>query len=69
MPVQQYGPDPEKFNGILLPIVLVIMLRLINDRSLMGDYVNSPRMNLVAWVTVSILIALTAMLLVTSVMR
>ena len=59
----------QTINGILLPIVLVIMLRLINDRSLMGDYVNSLRMNIVAWVTVSILIALTAMLLVTSVMR
>jgi len=56
----------QTINGILLPIALVIMLRLVNDRSLMGDYVNSRRMNVVTWITVSVLIALTAMLLITS---
>jgi Mn2+/Fe2+ NRAMP family transporter len=46
-------------NGILLPIVLVIMLRLVNDRELMGEHVNSKRMNVITWITVAVLILLT----------
>jgi NRAMP (natural resistance-associated macrophage protein)-like metal ion transporter len=57
----------QTINGVLLPIVLIIMLRLVNDRELMGEYVNSKRMNIITWITVAILILLTAMLLVTSV--
>ncbi len=56
----------QTINGILLPIVLVIMLRLVNDKELMGEYVNSKRMNIITWVTVAILILLTVMLVVTS---
>jgi len=57
----------QTINGILLPIVLLIMLRLVNDRDLMGDYVNSKRMNVITWITVAVLILLTVMLVVTSV--
>jgi NRAMP (natural resistance-associated macrophage protein)-like metal ion transporter len=34
-------------NGVLLPVVLFFMLRLINDRRLMGDHVNSLAYNIV----------------------
>jgi NRAMP (natural resistance-associated macrophage protein)-like metal ion transporter len=56
----------QTINGILLPIVLIIMLRLVNDKELMGEYVNSKRMNIITWVTVAILIFLTVMLVLTS---
>jgi Mn2+/Fe2+ NRAMP family transporter len=56
----------QTINGILLPIVLVIMLRLVNDKELMGEYVNSKRMNIITWVTVAILSLLTVMLVLTS---
>ncbi len=56
----------QTVNGILLPFVLVIMLRLVNDRTIMGEYVNSGKMNVITWVTVVILILLTILLLVTS---
>ena len=56
----------QTINGILLPIVLIIMLRLVNDKELMGEYVNSKRMNIITWVTVAILIVLTVMLVLTS---
>ncbi|MEA2690904.1 MAG: hypothetical protein QOJ16_291 [Acidobacteriota bacterium] len=36
-------------NGVLLPIELFAMLRLVNDRELMGSHVNGPVYNLVAW--------------------
>ena len=56
----------QTVNGILLPIVLIIMLRLVNTRSIMGEYVNSKRMNIITWITVTILILLTILLLITS---
>jgi len=56
----------QTINGILLPIVLIIMLKLVNDRELMGEYVNSRRMNIITWITVAILVLLTIMLVVTS---
>lgn len=56
----------QTINGMLLPIVLIIMLRLVNNKELMGEYVNSKRMNIITWTTVSILILMTVMLVVTS---
>jgi NRAMP (natural resistance-associated macrophage protein)-like metal ion transporter len=58
----------QTVNGILLPVVLIIMLKLVNDATIMGEYVNSKRMNIVAWITVAILVLLTVMLLVTSIL-
>jgi Mn2+/Fe2+ NRAMP family transporter len=46
-------------NGILLPFVLIFMLLLTNDKELMGDYTNSRRFNVVAWITVVVMIVLT----------
>lgn len=54
-------------NGILLPFVLLYMLKLVNNRRLMGRHVNSPVFNLVAWITTLGMIGLTVALLVTSV--
>jgi NRAMP (natural resistance-associated macrophage protein)-like metal ion transporter len=51
-------------NGILLPFVLIFMLKLVNDRELMGDWVNSKGFNAVAWVTTAVMIGLTVLLLV-----
>ena len=57
----------QTLNGVLLPVVLIVMLRLINDRRLMGRYVNGRVFNALAWGTVVILIGLTVILIVTSV--
>jgi NRAMP (natural resistance-associated macrophage protein)-like metal ion transporter len=57
----------QTVNGILLPIVLIIMLRLVNDKDIMGEHVNSKRMNIITWITAAVLVLLTAALLVTSV--
>jgi len=46
-------------NGAVLPFVLIFMLRLINDKRLMGDYVNGPVFNAIAWGTVLIVMGLT----------
>jgi NRAMP (natural resistance-associated macrophage protein)-like metal ion transporter len=55
-------------NGLLLPFVLICMLILINDRKLMGEYVNRGIFNVIVWVTVVVMIALTVMMVVTSVL-
>jgi Mn2+/Fe2+ NRAMP family transporter len=52
-------------NGIVLPFVLIFMLLLVNDRELMGTHVNTRGFNLIAWVTVGVMIALTLAMFVT----
>jgi len=49
----------QVLNGVLLPIVLVLMLLLINRPRLMGAYVNNLAFNVIAWATVVIVGALT----------
>ncbi len=49
----------QVLNGALLPIVLVLMLLLVNDKRLMGRYTNSLVFNIVAWSTVVIVGILT----------
>ena len=48
----------QVLNGMLLPVVLVFMLKLINKHELMGKYTNSRWFNVVAWATAVIVIAL-----------
>ncbi len=46
-------------NGLLLPFVLVYALSLVNNKKIMGEYVNQKPHNIVAWSTVITLTALT----------
>jgi Mn2+/Fe2+ NRAMP family transporter len=55
----------QTLNGLLLPLVILVMLRLINDASLMGRHTNSVAFNLVAWGTAAVMIALSVLLLLT----
>jgi Mn2+/Fe2+ NRAMP family transporter len=54
-------------NGIFLPVVLVAMMVIVNNKKVMGEYTNKLANNIVGWVTVVILIALTLMLLLFSI--
>ncbi len=56
----------QTLNGVLLPVILIVMLRLINNKRLMGRYTNGKIFNLLAWATVIILIVLTVILIITS---
>jgi NRAMP (natural resistance-associated macrophage protein)-like metal ion transporter len=53
-------------NGLLLPVVLVCMILLVNNKEVMGEYVNKRGQNIVGWTTVGILVALSVTLLVSS---
>ncbi len=49
-------------NGVLLPVILIFMLKLINDKRIMGEFTNSRTFNIIAWVTVAVVILLTLMM-------
>ena len=51
-------------NGVLLPFILIFMLLLINNRKLMGEYVNTPLFNWIAWTSTIVMIVLTLALVV-----
>jgi len=53
----------QALNGVLLPAVLLAMLRLINDRRLLGEHVNGPVANAVAGTVTAVLVVLTLALL------
>jgi len=42
----------QVIEGLLLPVILFTILRLVNDRRLMGDMVNGPIYNTIARITV-----------------
>ena len=56
----------QVINGILLPFVLITMLLLINNKKVMGNYVNSKWYNFIAWSVSAILILLTVVLVITT---
>jgi NRAMP (natural resistance-associated macrophage protein)-like metal ion transporter len=53
----------QVLNGVLLPVVIILMLLLINRRDLMGDYKNSRIWNVIAWSTSIIVIGMTGVML------
>jgi Mn2+/Fe2+ NRAMP family transporter len=58
---------PNVVGGMLLPLILVLMIILCNDRRLMGRYVNGPIFNTVAWITTVVMTVLTALIIVTAI--
>lgn len=53
----------QVINGLLLPIVLFAILRLVNNRELMGAHVNGPIYNAAAWLT-AIVVTLLSLLFI-----
>jgi NRAMP (natural resistance-associated macrophage protein)-like metal ion transporter len=53
----------QVLNGVLLPVVIILMLLLINRRDLMGEHKNSPLWNVIAWGTSIIVIGMTMIML------
>jgi NRAMP (natural resistance-associated macrophage protein)-like metal ion transporter len=63
-PLIQISIWSQVLNGILLPVVLVSMILLINNKKIMGTYVNKPFQNVIGWGTVIILTGLSLLLLI-----
>ncbi len=54
----------QVINGILLPIVLVFMLVIINDKGVMGEHVNSRAYNYITGITIVVMAALSVALII-----
>ncbi|MEI8200374.1 MAG: Nramp family divalent metal transporter [Eubacteriales bacterium] len=57
----------QRINGILLPVVLICMMLIINNKEVMGKHVNKLPGNIIGWLTIVILVVLSVILLVTSI--
>jgi NRAMP (natural resistance-associated macrophage protein)-like metal ion transporter len=53
----------QVLNGVLLPVVIILMLMLINRQDLMGEHKNSRLWNIIAWATSIIVIGMTLVML------
>ena len=56
----------QVINGLLLPFVLFAVLKLVNNRELMGSKVNGPLYNLAAWLTALVVTALSLLYILVS---
>ena len=54
----------QVINGMLLPVVLICMILLVNNKKIMGKFVNKPVNNIIGWTAIVILVALSATLIV-----
>jgi Mn2+/Fe2+ NRAMP family transporter len=57
----------QVINGLLLPVILFAVLRLVNDKELMGANVNGPLYNMAAWLTVIVVTSLSLLLILVTV--
>ncbi len=53
----------QVLNGVLLPVIIILMLMLINRKDLMGEHKNSFVWNIVAWTTSILVIGMTMVML------
>jgi NRAMP (natural resistance-associated macrophage protein)-like metal ion transporter len=53
----------QVLNGVLLPVVIILMLLLINRKDLMGEYRNSRLWDVIAWGTSVLVIGMTLVML------
>jgi Mn2+/Fe2+ NRAMP family transporter len=68
-PLIQISIWSQVINGILLPVVLVSMILLINNKKIMGTYVNNTMQNIIGWGAVVILTGLSLLLLIMPVIQ
>lgn len=56
--------NAQAISGILLPVILVFMLKLINRKDVMGEHTNGPVYNVAVWAMAIVLIIMTLLWLV-----
>lgn len=56
----------QALNALLLPVLLVLVLKLANDRRVMGDWGNSRLQNVLAWGLTALIAGVALLLLVSS---
>jgi NRAMP (natural resistance-associated macrophage protein)-like metal ion transporter len=66
LPLIQVMFSAQVINGLLLPVILVFVMRLVGDRRLMGDLVSGPINLALGWLVTALLVVMSAVLVVTS---
>ncbi len=66
MPLVKVMLLSQDVNGILLPIILIFVMIIINDKKIMGEHVNKRIGNIIAWLTIIGIIVATVALIVSS---
>lgn len=56
----------QVINGVLLPVILIAVLKLVNNRELMGHHVNGIFYNIAAWLTTIIVSLLSLLVILTT---
>lgn len=54
----------QSMNAILLPVLLVLVIKLVNDRRIMGEWVNSRFQNIFSWALAIIIFLITVVLFI-----
>ena len=67
LPIIQVLIILQDLNAAMLPILLVFIILLINNRRLMGRYVNRLGFNIIAWATVIVITTLVVLLLLSAI--
>ncbi len=56
----------QNINGVLLPFILIFVMKIINDKRIMGEHVNKPVGNIFAWITIVGIIGATVAMVASS---
>ena len=67
LPIIQVLIVLQDLNAAMLPILLVFIMLLINNRRLMGRHVNRLGFNVIGWATVIVITALVGLLLLSTI--
>ena len=67
LPLIQVLLVTQVINGLLLPVILIAVLRLVNTRDLMGTHVNGLLYNIAAWATTIIVTVLSILFILVTV--
>jgi len=63
-PLIQISLWSQILNGMLLPVVLICMILIVNNKKIMGRYTNKLLNNIIAWTAIIVLVALSLILIV-----
>jgi len=67
LPIIQVLIVLQDLNAAMVPILLVFIILLVNNRRLMGRHVNNLGFNIIAWVTVIFVTILIVLLLLSTI--
>jgi Mn2+/Fe2+ NRAMP family transporter len=57
----------QVLNAILLPVVLICMMLIVNNKEIMEQYTNNKPQNIIGWTTTIVLIILSGFLLISGI--